>query len=532
MTSLVQNPPAALLSTAANYLTNAVAITTSIQSALLEQSLSQHYSSVSSSSSSQTNKDSRQGWFAVSDVLAATSSTSSSSSLAEEPMVQSSRQTSQSLNGYAFSCDNGLFLAFSNDHEIYCRSRDSYYSSTNRKCGTYHLEQKHNQKGQLVLRYHQEKEPEQEFHSQELEWIDNLLLNFVYTTSPPEQEQEMEDICKDQHHQQQQPQEKDRCSQDNHKDFAHERHVDEEQVSCHAVSLNWKQYSFHDLQYVGLQCPLQQQQQTQNIVEVGLYEEHHFSFGMSGDVALRSPLQVRTDYQDDTFMMTTTTLAVRDWYGIFRLIPSKTAHSPPTTKNENPQYQMMKIYLGAQQGRPTTVLEAQVKTTTVPPTSSNKYQQDNDKDYDELEDAEQDVVAAAMKNNEEKSNANVNNVDDIQQQEQEEKEEQSSNTIPTSEMYLFGYYPSGPCHHDGTSALQNFNHEGFVTLMNTFRHPENEASSPTPSNQGKGENSDLKQPRTFTKTPWHFGVHQMVHHHIQQAQSHMRGIPQLINNVI
>jgi hypothetical protein len=94
-------------------------------------------------------------------------------------------------------------------------------------------------------------------------------------------------------------------------------------VSCHAVSLDWPNYSTN--QFLGLKCP------TQNEIPTLSYEDNHFSLGLSGDVALRSPLEFTSSGRR----------LVRDSYGIYQW---------------NALDESLRIYFGPQQGKPLTVL--------------------------------------------------------------------------------------------------------------------------------------------------------------------------------
>ena len=93
--------------------------------------------------------------------------------------------------------------------------------------------------------------------------------------------------------------------------------------ACHTVTLDWRTYSSQE--YMGLSCPVQNE--VQNLA----YETNHFSFGVSGDVALRSPI-----------MFSSGRRLVRDSYGIY-------------TYNSNDE--SIRIYFGPQQGKPVTVLQ-------------------------------------------------------------------------------------------------------------------------------------------------------------------------------
>ena len=95
--------------------------------------------------------------------------------------------------------------------------------------------------------------------------------------------------------------------------------------ACHAVSLDWPKYS--TVQYLGLKCP------AQNEVPNLAYETNHFSFGVSGDVALRSPLEFSSGRR-----------LVRDSYGIYTYGDDESLH----------------IYFGPQQGQPLTVIKGRL----------------------------------------------------------------------------------------------------------------------------------------------------------------------------
>ena len=78
--------------------------------------------------------------------------------------------------------------------------------------------------------------------------------------------------------------------------------------SCHAVTLDWHKYSAHT--YMGLICPEQNEihsihQNKYNDLLLA-YETNHFSLGISGDVALRSPLLFSSGRR-----------LVRDSYGVY-----------------------------------------------------------------------------------------------------------------------------------------------------------------------------------------------------------------------
>lgn len=92
--------------------------------------------------------------------------------------------------------------------------------------------------------------------------------------------------------------------------------------ACHTVSLDWRTYSSQE--YLGLSCP------AQNEVQNLAYETNHFALGVSGDVALRSPI-----------LFTSGRRLVRDSYGIY-------------TYNSNDE--SIHLYFGRQQGQPVTVL--------------------------------------------------------------------------------------------------------------------------------------------------------------------------------
>jgi hypothetical protein len=94
-------------------------------------------------------------------------------------------------------------------------------------------------------------------------------------------------------------------------------------VSCHAVSLDWPTYSTN--QFLGLKCP------SQNEIPTLSYEDNHFSLGLSGDVALRSPLEFTSSGRR----------LVLDLYGIYQW---------------NALDESLRIYFGPQQGKPLTVL--------------------------------------------------------------------------------------------------------------------------------------------------------------------------------
>lgn len=96
-------------------------------------------------------------------------------------------------------------------------------------------------------------------------------------------------------------------------------------TSCHAVSLDWPNYSA--AKYLGLKCP------AQNTIPNLSYQDNHFSFGTSGDVALRSPIKFSSGRQ-----------LIRDSYGIYKL-------------QENEQVQ---LYFGPQGGQPLTVLKGRL----------------------------------------------------------------------------------------------------------------------------------------------------------------------------
>eukprot|EP00545_Synedropsis_sp_CCMP1620_P000911 CAMPEP_0119012294 /NCGR_PEP_ID=MMETSP1176-20130426/6197_1 /TAXON_ID=265551 /ORGANISM="Synedropsis recta cf, Strain CCMP1620" /LENGTH=305 /DNA_ID=CAMNT_0006965221 /DNA_START=23 /DNA_END=940 /DNA_ORIENTATION=- len=98
-------------------------------------------------------------------------------------------------------------------------------------------------------------------------------------------------------------------------------------MSCHAVSLDWPNYSTS--QFLGLKCP------TQNMIPTQSYEDNHFSLGLSGDVALRSPLEFTSSGRR----------LVRDSYGIYQW---------------NGNDESLRIYFGPQQGQPMTVLKGRL----------------------------------------------------------------------------------------------------------------------------------------------------------------------------
>lgn len=84
--------------------------------------------------------------------------------------------------------------------------------------------------------------------------------------------------------------------------------------SCHAVTLDWRKYSA--LSYMGLSCPEQNEIHPNNNNDhhhhrdhslLLAYETNHFSLGISGDVALRSPLLFSSGRR-----------LVRDSYGIYK----------------------------------------------------------------------------------------------------------------------------------------------------------------------------------------------------------------------
>lgn len=96
-------------------------------------------------------------------------------------------------------------------------------------------------------------------------------------------------------------------------------------TTCNVVSLDWRKYSMTN--FLGLKCPIQ------NLIPGVSYQENHFSFGISGDAALRSPLELPSGRHRQL---------IRDLYGIFRR----------TNSNGG-----LKIYFGPQQGQPLLVLE-------------------------------------------------------------------------------------------------------------------------------------------------------------------------------
>lgn len=98
-------------------------------------------------------------------------------------------------------------------------------------------------------------------------------------------------------------------------------------MSCHAVSLDWPNYSTN--QFLGLKCP------TQNDIPTLSYEDNHFSLGLSGDVALRSPLEFTSSGRR----------LVRDSYGIFKW---------------NADDESLRIYFGPQRGQPMKVLRGRL----------------------------------------------------------------------------------------------------------------------------------------------------------------------------
>jgi hypothetical protein len=82
--------------------------------------------------------------------------------------------------------------------------------------------------------------------------------------------------------------------------------------SCHAVTLDWRKYSA--LSYMGLSCPEQNEihpdfnnNHHRDHSLLLAYESNHFSLGVSGDVALRSPLLFSSGRR-----------LVRDSYGIYK----------------------------------------------------------------------------------------------------------------------------------------------------------------------------------------------------------------------
>lgn len=92
-------------------------------------------------------------------------------------------------------------------------------------------------------------------------------------------------------------------------------------TTCNVVSLNWHNYSLVD--YFGLQCPIQ------NVIPNVSFQNNHFAFGVSGDVAVRSPLEIKQQAK-----------IVRDSYGVYQWLDNDS----------------IKLYFGPQQGRQATVL--------------------------------------------------------------------------------------------------------------------------------------------------------------------------------
>lgn len=97
-------------------------------------------------------------------------------------------------------------------------------------------------------------------------------------------------------------------------------------VACNAVSLDWRKYSTS--RFLGLKCPIQ------NEVPKVSFQDNHFSLGVSGDVALRSPLK----------LLASGRRLVRDMYGVYRWFDDET----------------IRFYLGPQQSQPLLVLDGRL----------------------------------------------------------------------------------------------------------------------------------------------------------------------------
>mmetsp|Transcript_18601 Transcript_18601/g.43092 ORF Transcript_18601/g.43092 Transcript_18601/m.43092 type:complete len:278 (-) Transcript_18601:1905-2738(-) len=97
-------------------------------------------------------------------------------------------------------------------------------------------------------------------------------------------------------------------------------------VSCNVVSLSWRTYSTQ--KYMGLKCPIQ----NENDVS---FQDNHFSLGVSGDVALRSPLALTASGRR----------LVRDSYGVYKWFEEDDA---------------IRLYFGPQQGQKLTVIHGKL----------------------------------------------------------------------------------------------------------------------------------------------------------------------------
>jgi len=97
-------------------------------------------------------------------------------------------------------------------------------------------------------------------------------------------------------------------------------------VSCNAVSLNWRRYS--GSRFLGLKCPIQ------NEVPQVSFQDNHFSLGMGGDAALRSPLELTASGRR----------LVRDMYGVYQWFDDES----------------IRFYLGPQQGQRMLILDGKL----------------------------------------------------------------------------------------------------------------------------------------------------------------------------
>ena len=97
-------------------------------------------------------------------------------------------------------------------------------------------------------------------------------------------------------------------------------------VACNVVSLDWRKYSTR--RFLGLKCPVQ------NKVPSVSFQDNHFSLGVSGDVALRSPLELTASGRR----------LIRDSYGVFQWFQDDT----------------IRFYFGTNPGQQPLLLEGQL----------------------------------------------------------------------------------------------------------------------------------------------------------------------------
>lgn len=189
-------------------------------------------------------------------------------------LVDITSATPSSLDGYAFHC--GLFTIGLGSSGIFCMEEGNDASSL-LPCGAYAYNvEKNILQGNSRLTGH--------FQSAHVERVDGLVVSF-------------------------------RTTQD---------------LVCSSVSLDWPNYSRS--YFLGLTCP---KQNVRN-VEYLSFDANHFSFGLSGDVALRSPMVLLSS----SSVKKQGPAKIRDLYGVFQW--QHDGH--------------IRMYFGPQEGKSTSVI--------------------------------------------------------------------------------------------------------------------------------------------------------------------------------